>query len=219
MYENLSMPADLRKIEVYGSHTKYVEADRATLRFTISGQHSDPKAVMSWISKKAETIEEALGAWDIAEVKSSRARLSKRVRKLKDKTAAFQDYYATSIQYWVVTPDVDKVMDIQLRMVELGVTEIDPTVFTNSSLKRHYSEVRRKAIKAARDKAELYCKEAGVRVGPPITIRDINTDFAEGRTVSHEGREQEPRTGGPELIPISGTLQVVFEILVGGYIS
>ena len=219
MYDNLSMPADLRKIEVYGSHTKYVEADRATLRFTIAGQHSDPKAVMTWISRKAAAIEEALATWEVAEVKSSRARLSRRVRKVKDKTAAFEDYYATSIQYWITTPEVASVMDIQLRMVELGVSEIHPTVFTNSSLKRHYSEVRRKAIKAARDKAELYCKEAGVRVGPPITIRDIHTDVPEGQSVSHESGESELRTSGPELIPVSGTLQVVFEILVGAYIS
>lgn len=219
VYDNLSMPADLRKIEVYGSHTKYVEADRATLRFTISGQHAEPKAVMSWMMKKARSIETALGEWEMAEVKSSRARLSKRVRKVKEKTAAFQDYYATSVQYWITTPEVDKVMDIQLRMVELGVSEIYPTIFTNSSLKRHFSEVRRKAIKAARDKAELYCKEAGVRVGPPITIRDINSDSAEGKSLSHDNTESEPRTSGPELIPVSGTLQVVFEILVGAYIG
>ncbi len=228
VYDNLSMPVDLRKIEVYGSHTKHVEADQAVMQFTISGQHVDPKTVMAWIAKKAEAVEEALGTWKLAKVKTSRAKLTKKTRKVKEKTAAFQEYFATSIHFWVSTPEVEKIMEMQMKLVELGVTEICPTVFTNNSLKRHYSEVRRKAMKAARDKAELYCKEAGVRVGPPITIRDVNTDFNEGRKVSHDGNscstgrgagDGDASTSGPELIAVSGTLQVVFEILVGAYMT
>ena len=228
VFENLSMSADLRKIEVYGSHTKYVEADQAVLRFTVSGQHANPGTVMSWISRKSEEVETALKAWDVADVKSSRAKLSRRTRKVKDKTAAFEDYYTTSVQYWVTTPEIESVKDIQLKLVELGVTEICPTVFTVSSLKRHYSEVRRKAMKAALDKAELYCKEAGARVGPPITIRDLNSDSAEAQNLSHDssgcGSDRQPadgevRTSGPELVPVVGSLQVVFEILVGAYVN
>jgi hypothetical protein len=227
VYDNLSMPVDLRKIEVYGSHLKLVESDQAIIRFSISGQHTEPKKVMAWISDKAADVEEALEFWNVAKVRSSRARLSKRVRKVKEKTAAFEDYYSTSIQYWITTPEVDKVMEIQLKLVELGVSEIYPTVFECSSLKRHSSEVRRKAIKAARDKAELYCREAGVRVGPPITIRDLNAENGSDSGLHRDSTgkaslstgDGEVRTNGPELIAVSSNLQVVFEILVGAYID
>src|SRR6185312_1793673 len=61
-------------------------------------------------------------------------------------------------------------------LVSAGANEIERIVFETSNLKEVRAEARRKAMTAARDKAQSYCAAGGVSLGRILHIEDLNPD-------------------------------------------
>ena len=54
-----------------------------------------------------------------------------------------------------------------------GANRLHGIEYKDSNLRKHRDEARRMAAKAAREKAELFASELGVKVGKPLVIEEV----------------------------------------------
>ncbi|MEU9299435.1 SIMPL domain-containing protein [Streptomyces sp. NPDC048269] len=124
--------------------------------------------------------------------------------------------YACEATYTVQTAALDRLELLIEDAVTAGANRVDAVRFEVEDKPAMRDEARRRAVAAARRKAEVYAEACGVRLGPVIHIEDADPESVGGH--SH-GR----RTGGdPEsdgsLSP--GSVRVEAAVLLGfGLIS
>lgn len=212
----------MRTVKVFGSHTSTVPADRAEIAFAVVHRSRSAKESIQVVIDKARTILEALRDHELMNVRSSQASLRKqRQRDSPD------EYYEATVGCSVTTSYVDGVADLQLLIVELGADNIYGTSFTTTQLKELRKEARGHAMRAAIEKAQVYCDAAGVQVGAPLRIDDKNPDWMEaGFSGTRHDVYRSQRTpefqaltdGASELpagtVSVSGALEVEFEVVI-----
>ncbi len=126
--------------------------------------------------------------------------------------------YTARIAFHVLLHDLDRMEDLVAGVVDAGANEVSTVEFQTTKLKEHRAEARRRAVAAAREKAENYCRAADVALGPVIHIEDVNPEMLQGREGSHVMREIEPddtqpiRAFDPGSIIVGGAVRVAFEI-------
>lgn len=109
-----------------------------------------------------------------------------------------------------VEPDV---ASLSFAVVAAGAAEIAGADLQTTRLE----EARRRAIEAARKKALVYCTAAGVTLGLPIHIEDVNPDILNGSRGGHVLSSEPPsedvgtlRAFDPGWIAINAAVQVVY---------
>jgi len=109
-----------------------------------------------------------------------------------------------------VEPDV---ASLSFAVVAAGAAEIAGADLQTTRLE----EARRRAIEAAREKALVYCTAAGVTLGLPIHIEDVNPDILNGSRGGHVLSSKPPsenvgtlRAFDPGWIAINAAVQVVY---------
>ena len=113
--------------------------------------------------------------------------------------------------------NLDRVEEILSGIVDAGVNEITSVTFQTSRLKDVRKEARRRAVAAAREKAEVYCNAANVTLGGAIHIEDVNPDQLRGFE-GHVFHEVEPDDEGPlqaidpSSIVVRAAVMIAFEI-------
>ena len=76
------------------------------------------------------------------------------------------------------------------RLIAAGANEMTSVTFQTTRLRGSPpADVRRRAVVAAREKAELYCAAAGVAMGVVLAIEDVNPELLSGRYEGHSFRE------------------------------
>ena len=101
-----------------------------------------------------------------------------------------------------------------LGATEVGINSIWHVEFHSSKLKELRAEARAQAVVAARAKAELYCKAAGVKLGEVIHIEDLNPDV---RRASHrvefnpEFDEVSLGAFNPNVIVVGAAVRIAFK--------
>jgi len=211
--------AGKRTIEVFGSQTLRVKPDLASITFSVTSKSIDANDAVAMVVKKADRILKGLKAWKISSVDSSQARLTK---KSESKNEVI--FFDSNTVCEVTTTDVDKITDIQLKIVELGAENIVSTKFVSTELKAYRKQARMEAMKAAVEKAKYYCEAANIRLGPPITIDDVDPTFLEYQYSGHRIRPQLPHLeelpsgdSSDESINVSGAVRVLFELIVDDF--
>jgi uncharacterized protein YggE len=76
----------------------------------------------------------------------------------------------------VESTDLDDVERLLVDLVAAGANEIEAVDFDVIAKRDLRAEARRKAVAAARSKAELYAEAAGVRLGALVHIDDVDPD-------------------------------------------
>ncbi|MFD7339374.1 SIMPL domain-containing protein [Streptomyces violascens] len=136
-----------------------------------------------------------------------------------DLTSEFDGYggertfrgYRCVAQYTVQTEDLDRLELLIEDAVEAGANRVDEVHFDVLDKPAMRDEARRRAVAAARRKAEVYAQACGVKLGPVIHIQDVDPE-AVGRR-SHGGRlGGDPETDGA-FAP--GTVRVEAAVLLG----
>jgi uncharacterized protein len=205
--------AGMRTIEVFGSETLRFRPDLVSLTFSVTSKSIDANDAVANVVSKSEKIIDGLNKWNLVRVDSSQARLQKRSESKSEVV-----FFESSMVSHVTTPDVDQLADIQLKVVELGAENILNTEFASTNLKAHRKQARMDAMKAAVDKATYYCEAAGVKLGPPITIDDVDPTSLERMQFGHARQphleELASDESSDETIVVSGAVRVLFEIVV-----
>lgn len=165
-------------INVFGSALIRVEPDIASLRFGVSSVEKKPDAAFQATRNLAQKVQSYLTSAGIQEVSTARIRL----RQEFDHRTSRRELigYSALVMFTVLLTDLSRIEEILGGVVDAGANVIENNSFQTSRLKELRAEARRRAVEAAREKAENYCKAAGVTLGNVLHIEDVNPDTLRG---------------------------------------
>jgi uncharacterized protein YggE len=172
-------------VRVFGSAV--VRPDIATILVGVNRLEPQPEPAFAAARKAAQAVGGYLQRRGMQDVGSSRITLSQEFRF----TSGEQRFvgYAARIGFSVVLRNMDQVEETLTGLIGAGANELTSVTFQTTRLKEVRADARRRAIAAARGKAELYCAAAGVTVGRVLAIEDANPEFVTGRNEGHVHRE------------------------------
>ncbi len=202
-------------ISVFGSAIIRVEPDVASLYFAVSRLEQEPKDAFQKAREGALSVQAFLRQANIDDVGSSRVQLAEEFH-YGGSEKRFAGYRA-SISFHVLLRELDRMEEILAGVINAGANSIRSIDLQTSRLKEVRAEARQRAVEAAREKAELYCKTAGVNLGAVIHIEDANPDLLH-RQEGHRISEIKPDDEGPlnafepGSIVVGGAVFVAFQI-------
>ncbi|MEV5610784.1 SIMPL domain-containing protein [Streptomyces sp. NPDC052225] len=119
--------------------------------------------------------------------------------------------YRCEATYTVQTEQLDRLQQLIEDAVEAGANRVDEVRFDVLGKPAMRDEARRRAVAAARRKAEVYAEAAGVRLGRVVHIQDVDPESVGVRT--HGGRlGGDPETDG---VLAPGAVKVEAAVLLG----
>jgi uncharacterized protein YggE len=202
-------------ISVFGSSIVRVEPDIVSLNFSVSRLQQHPKDAFREVRKAAEEVRKYLSQTRVSEMGSSRVSIFPSFR-YADGEQKFIGYTA-KITFHVLLRQLDTMEEVVSGIIEAGVNELTSVEFQTTRLKEVRADARRRAVAAAREKAENYCNAAGVSLGKIIHIKDVNPDTLQVRD-GHVTRETQPDDNGeirvfaPGSITVGAAVALAFEL-------
>jgi uncharacterized protein len=202
-------------INVFGSSTVRIAPDLATLSFSVVELKPTPKEAFQAARETTLRVQEFLVKAQIKDAGSSHINLHTRFEYLEGRNQ-FVGYQA-EVGFRVLLYDLTRTEEILTGIVDAGVGQIASVEFQTTRLKELRLEARRKAVTAAREKADAYCKAAGIELGEVIHIEDVNPDQLR-RNQGHVQFEVEIEDDGqtqafdPESIVVSGAVMIAYKI-------
>jgi uncharacterized protein YggE len=175
-------------VKVFGSAVLRVEPDVAALQFAVSRQAKNPRDAF----KETHTAVKALRAYlaktgTAGDVAASRVTLSRTFEYINGRQQPTG--YSARVAFNVILSDLAQMEELLAGVVDAGANEIDAVEFRTTRLKEHRAEARRRAVAAGREKAENYCRAAGVGLGPVVNIEDVSPEVLRGSGEGHTSRE------------------------------
>lgn len=82
--------------------------------------------------------------------------------------------YRARIGFNIKLNDLDRVDDVVSGLLAAGANELHAVTYQSSVLQEMRKDASRQAVAAAKDKAELYCREVGVSVGRVLSIDELS---------------------------------------------
>jgi uncharacterized protein YggE len=203
-------------VSVFGSAVLRVPPDMAAVVVAVTRVEQKPDAAFTKARDAARAVTAYLQKAGVQDFGSSRATLANEFRGVGN-DRRFVGYQAM-IEFSVIARDLDRVDALITETLAAGANLLQSVTFQTSRLKELRAEARRRAVLAAREKAELYCAAAGVAVGAVVSIEDVNPEQLTGRWEGHTFREpvavdgDEPGAMEPGAIAVSAAVNVRYRI-------
>ena len=203
-------------VRVFGSAVVRVTPDIATILVGVSRIEKQPESAFAAARKAAQAVGAYLQRQSMKDFGSSRITLAQEFRF----TGGEQRFlgYAAKIGFSVVLRDMDQVEDTVTGLIGAGANELTSVTFQTSRLREVRADARRRAVAAAREKAELYCAAAGITAGSVLAIEDANPEFVNGRNEGHVHREPvvddtgEVKAMDPAAIAVGAAVHVLYAL-------
>lgn len=206
-----------RGVKVFGSAVIRVAPDIATISVAVSRLEQKPEPAFSKAREGALAVSTYLHQTGIKDFGSSRVSLHQEF-KYRDGENKFIGFRAR-IEFSIVLREMDRVDSILTGLIAAGADTLTSVTFQTSRLKELRADARRRAVRAAREKAELYCEAAGATAGQVLSIEDVNPDVLSGHSESHTRQEAsafddvgEPGAIDPGAIIIAAAVNVLYQI-------
>lgn len=216
---NSNSTRTIEGVKVFGSAVLRVAPDTASIVVAVSRIEQKPDSAFARAREGAQGVNTFLHKTGIKDFGSSRVTLSQEFRYTNGENR-FVGYKA-KIEFNVVLREMDKGDTILTGLIAAGANELTSVTFQTTRLKDLRADARRRAVAAAREKAELYCQAAGVAVGRVLGIEDVNPEMLSGRSEGHTYREAapvddtgEPGPIDPGAITVGAAVNVVYTIEV-----
>jgi uncharacterized protein YggE len=207
----------LPSVKVFGSAVARVSPDTASIVVAVSRTEQKPETAFAKAREGAQGVSAFLRKSAIQDFGSSRVTLSREFRYTSGENR-FVGYKAR-IEFNIVLREMDKIETLLCGLIGAGADELTSVMFQTTRLKELRAESRRRAIVAAREKAELYCLAAGVAVGAVLAIEDVNPESVSGRSEGHTHRETtpvddsgEPGAIDPGAVTVAAAVNVLYRI-------
>jgi uncharacterized protein YggE len=203
-------------VRVFGSAVIRVAPDIATVLVGVSRLEQQPEPAFAAARKAAQAVGAYLQRRGMQDFGSSRITLSQEFG-YADGEQRFAGY-AARIGFSVVLRNMDQVEETVTGLIGAGANELTSVTFQTSRLREVRADARRRAIAAAREKAELYCAAAGVVAGAVLAIEDANPEFVTGRNGGHVHREPvvddpgEVKAMDPAAIDVGAAVHVLYAL-------
>src|SRR4051794_3881798 len=203
-------------VRVFGSAVIRVAPDIATVLVGVSCLEQQPEPAFAAARKAAQSVGAYLQRRGMQDFGSSRITLSQEFRYANGEQRFVG--YAAKIGFSVVLRNMDQVEETVTGLIGAGANELTSVTFQTSRLREVRADARRRAIAAAREKAELYCTAAGVVAGAVLAIEDANPEFVTGRNEGHVHREPvvddtgEVKAMDPAAIAVGAAVRVLYAL-------
>jgi len=208
-------PVCLSGVRMFGSAIIRVAPDIATISVAVSRLEKDPKKSFATARSGAEAVQKFLKDQGIADFGSSRITLNQ--ERLFVQGAMKHVGYRARMGFAIKLRELDSLEEVLSGLISAGADELSSVSFETTNLKQIRADARRQAALAAREKAELYCKETGVSLGKVIAIEDTNPDQLAGTRESHAAAMLGGRGGegavDPATITVGAAVYLTFEIV------
>lgn len=170
-------------VTAFGSAVLRVAPDVASITCAVSRLEQKPDQAFAEARKGAQSVQGCLSKLKVADFGASRITLAQEYRYISGENKFIG--YQARIGFRVQVPELDRVEQIVCALVEAGANEIEQVSFETKRLKDVRLEARGLAVTAAREKAEHYCRAAGVALGRVLHIEDVNPDSLQSRSEGH----------------------------------
>lgn len=203
-------------MKVFGSAVLRVEPNLASLQFAVSRRAKKPKDAFRETHEAVKEVRAYLVKAMAGEVAMSRINLYPISEYVSGRHQPAG--YSAKVSFNVLLTNLDSMEDLLVGVVDAGANEIGSVDFRTTRLKEHRAEARRRAVAAAREKAENYCKAAGVSLGAVISLEDVNPSVLRGSGEGHTSSEVASDDSGPDhalapgSITVGAAVSIVFAI-------
>jgi uncharacterized protein len=207
-------------MKVFGSAVLRVEPDVASLQFAVGREAKQAKDAFRETHQAVKKVRAYLGQAGVGDVAASRITLSRTFEYSSGRQRPAG--YAAKVSFNVPLSDLDRMEEVLVGVIEAGANEIGSVEFRTTRLKEHRAEARRRAVGAAREKAENYARAAGVSLGAVVGLEDLRPDVLRGTGEGTTADETPADDTGPDRalapgsIVVGAAVSVVFAILPSG---
>lgn len=206
-------------INVFGSTTMRISPNVVSLTFSVENVAVHPRDAFRITRESAEQVRAYLSEADITEFGVSHIQLNEAIAYIDGQNKLLG--YRAILDFNVYITALNQLEEILSGLIDAGVNRISSVSYQTTELKEIRAEARRRAVKAAYEKADLYCNEAGVALGKVIHLEDINPDGLRQSGLHQPMREtliDEENPGeayNPGSIIVKAAVIITFEISTG----
>ncbi|MEV7987459.1 SIMPL domain-containing protein [Micromonospora sp. NPDC085948] len=163
-------------ITAFGAASVKALPDLVRVRFKIVRVEQVPAAAFEAARIAVRAVRGALREHGIADAAVEGSRLDlKTATEYTDGSRKFIGYQCQAA-FAIQSGVLDDVEQLLIDIVAAGANEIESVEFDVTGKRELRAEARREAVAAARAKAELYAKAAGVRIGAVLHIEDVDPE-------------------------------------------
>lgn len=213
MFESQNDRTIAQRVRVFGSVVLRVAPDTALIIVSVSRTDPKPEKAFALAHQSAQAVGSFLHEFGIQDFGSSRVTLSQDTRFDNGERRSYG--YQAKIGFHVTTPALETVDSLLSGLIAAGANDLSSVTFQTSQLRTLRAEARRRAVVAAREKGELYCAAAGVRLGRVVSIEDVNPESVSGRSEGHTFRDLPDEIVGSEAGALGpGAISVTAAVIV-----
>jgi uncharacterized protein YggE len=203
-------------VKVFGSAVLRVEPDLVSLSFGVSRRAKKPREAFRETQQAVQEVRAYLQQAGITDVAGSRVSLSQTFEYSGG--GRKPTGYQAQVGFNVLLTDLDRMEELLAGVVDAGANEIASVEFRTGRLKEYRAEARRRAVAAAREKAENYCRAAGIALGPVASLEDVHPEAVRGTGEGTTSTEVSPdeaaatRALAPGTIVVGAAVSMTFAI-------
>ncbi len=174
---------DTRTISVSGSGSVRIPTDTAKLTFSVITKNSSALKSVQENASKMNKVYDALKKVGIDEKNISTSNYNLYQESIYKDGKSEPGDYVTSNDIVIMLYDVDKSGIVIDTAVAAGVNRMNGISFLVKDSKDALDEARVLAFQQAKEKAELFAKEAGCKLGKVITIMENSGGYSATREI------------------------------------
>lgn len=198
-------------ITAFGAASVRASPDLVRVRFRIVRVAPQPAAAFEAARAAVRAVRAALRGHGLGDAAVENSRLDLRTAtEYVDGSRKFAGYQCQAA-FAVESRALDDVEPLLVDIVAAGANEIERVDFDVAAKRELRAEARRKAVAAARAKAELYAEAAGVRVGVVLHIEDVDPE--QPGTERYRSHAEAAATTAQDLAP--GHIVVSAAVILG----
>ena len=204
-----------RTISVSGSGSVKVPADMAKLTFSVITKEPTALASVQNNAAKMNKVYDALKKNGIEEEKISTTNYSLYQESIYKDGKSEPGQYVTSNNIIVVLDDVEKAGLVIDTAIGAGVNQMNGISFLVKDSKAALNQARVLAFQQAKEKAELYAREAGCKLGKVLTIMEnsgaypVVREYAEDTKMAYATNSTTISAGQDS---VTANVSIVFEL-------
>ncbi|MEV8350491.1 SIMPL domain-containing protein [Streptomyces niveus] len=204
-------------ISVFGAASVDAAPDLARLRVAIAQTRQEPGEAFEVTRGGVNQIREVLRGHSIPDTAVSTSRLDLKSLWTYGNERKFRGYECTA-SFVIELREIDLLETVLVDIVEAGANQVDGVEFDVRAKKELRARARTAAVAAAREKADLYAEAAGVRLGPVVHIKDVDSEPMRNSYRSHSGGSGGDGGDGdltPGKVSVSAGVIIGFSIIGG----
>ncbi|MEU3659019.1 SIMPL domain-containing protein [Streptomyces sp. NPDC032940] len=197
-------------LSVFGAGSVRVEPQLVRVRLAVDVLTPSPDRSFEEAGAAVARLREVLRRHGVADtaVSGSRLRLSSEYSGYNGERTLLG--YRCQASYTVESEALDGLQRLLVEAVDAGAHGIERVEFDVHDKAALRDEARRRAVAAARRKAEVYAEAADVRLGPVVHIQDVDAESAVQR---YRGHGAGGGASAGDLAP--GTVEVSAAVVLG----